>query len=84
MTDPLIELRELVLAEISEIRVTKGLADILIGPESVLLSDDLGLDSLDLATLIVSLQEKTQLDPFRSGFIMFRTVGELVDLFSAA
>lgn len=79
-----IELPELVLTEISKIRVGKGLPDLQITRETVLLGEGLGLDSLDLATLVVSLQEKTQTDPFRSGFIMFRTVGELIDLFATA
>lgn len=73
---------EFVSTEITQIRKSKGLPDIKIIQESVLLGHNLGLDSLDLATLIVTLQENTRHDPFRSGFIMFRTVGELVNLFS--
>ena len=48
------------------------------------LSDDSPLDSLDLATLIVTLEEETGLDPFRDGFVEFRTIGELAALYDKA
>jgi acyl carrier protein len=82
MADSFAYILEFVSIEITQIRKSKGLPDVGIIQESVLLGQNLGLDSLDLATLIVTLQEKTRHDPFRSGFVMFRTVGELVNLFS--
>jgi acyl carrier protein len=42
----------------------------------------LGIDSLDLATIVVQLTEATGEDPFQGGFIEFRTVGELTRLYS--
>ena len=73
---------DLVLSEIGVIRAGKNLSDTNITKDSILLSESLGMDSLDLATLVVCLEEKTGYDPFRSGFVMFHTVGELVDLFT--
>jgi acyl carrier protein len=48
-----------------------------------LLGSELQLDSLDLATIVVQLQEPTGFDPFADEFIEFRTIGELVALFEA-
>lgn len=74
--------RDLVLTEIAEIRTGKGLPPTEVTMDDLLLGEGLGLDSLDLATLVVSLEEKTGRDPFRAGFVMFQTVGELTDLFA--
>jgi acyl carrier protein len=51
-----------------------------ISKDTVLL--DCGLDSLDLATLIVILEEKTKRDPFSEGFKNFTTLDELVNLYT--
>jgi acyl carrier protein len=45
---------------------------------------DLPMDSLDLATLIVSLEINTGLDPFREGFKAFHNVGQLIELYESA
>ena len=45
---------------------------------------DLPMDSLDLATLIVSLEINTGLDPFREGFKTFHNVGQLIKLYESA
>ena len=47
------------------------------------LGAELPFDSLDLATLIVTLEEETGLDPFRAGFRDFATVGDLAALYEA-
>lgn len=73
---------DLVLAEIRQARASKGLPDADISTDSVLLGESLELDSLDLAMIVVSLEEQTGMTPFRDGFVMFRTVGELANLFS--
>jgi len=39
------------------------------------------LDSLDLAIIVVKLEEKTGKDPFKSGFIPFATIEELAKLY---
>ena len=46
-----------------------------------LLGAELPIDSLDLAVLVVELEELTGRDPFRDGFIEFRTIGELGRLY---
>jgi acyl carrier protein len=50
---------------------------------TLLLGSSLGIDSLDLATIVVQLTEATGKDPFRQGFIEFRTVGELARIYAA-
>jgi acyl carrier protein len=78
----MINAEELVWAELQALRESKGLSAIVFKPDSVLLGEALGLDSLDLATLVVTLEERTGRRPFDNGFVMFQTVGELVNLFS--
>lgn len=39
------------------------------------------LDSLDLAIIVVKLEEKTGKDPFKAGFIPFATIEELAKLY---
>ena len=52
-----------------------------ITPDLVLLDGPLDIDSLDLATLVVLLEEKTGKAPFSQGFVLFHTAGELAALF---
>lgn len=40
------------------------------------------IDSLDLATIVIEMEELTGRDPFRDGFSEFRTVGDLAKLFT--
>jgi acyl carrier protein len=40
------------------------------------------MDSLDLAVLVVELEERIGKDPFKDGFVNFRTAGELADLYA--
>jgi len=56
-------------------------------PERKLGDDDsltgtIGLDSLDLATTVVHLENELGVDPFRDGATPVRTVGELVVLYA--
>ena len=54
---------------------------------ALLLSSDLGLDSLDLAQTIVLLERSLGVDPFRaeaSGRPAIRTVGDLVAIYTEA
>jgi acyl carrier protein len=44
----------------------------------------LQLDSLDLAVLVVGLEQKLGIDPFRAGARPVQTVGELVELYRTA
>lgn len=52
--------------------------------DTAFLGGQLPIDSLDLATIVVELDTATGLDPFQLGFIEFRTVGELADLYASA
>ncbi|HEX6245212.1 MAG TPA: acyl carrier protein [Polyangiales bacterium] len=66
------------LAELAE---NKGASLPAINGGTQLLGGDLPIDSLDLATLVRELEEATGHDPFRDGFIDFKTVGELARLY---
>jgi hypothetical protein len=46
-----------------------------------ILGGELPVDSLDLAAVVVQLEEMTGGDPFKDGFIEFQTVGELASLY---
>ena len=46
------------------------------------LTGTVGLDSLDLATTVVHLENELGVDPFRDGAQPVRTVGELVELYA--
>ena len=67
---------------VSEALVAKGQGLRTVSAETALLGGDLNIDSLDLAGIVVSLSEITQKDPFAGGFIEFRTVGELAQLYA--
>lgn len=45
--------------------------------------DDLGIDSIALAVIVINLQDATGKDPFADGFRNFHTVQELADLFDS-
>ena len=47
------------------------------------LTGTIGLDSLDLAVLVVGLEQSLGVDPFRSGAAPVATFGQLVDLYVA-
>jgi acyl carrier protein len=66
------------LAAIAE---SKGLKAPAISADTRLLGGETGIDSLDLASLVVQLEEVTGHDPFKSGFVDFRTAGELARLY---
>jgi acyl carrier protein len=59
----------------------KGLPAQPVTADTLLLGSPLGIDSLDLAAIVVQLTEETGKDPFEDGFIDFRTVGELAKLY---
>lgn len=45
------------------------------------LTDSIGLDSLDLAVMVVSLEQELGADPFRAGAAPVASFGELVALY---
>jgi acyl carrier protein len=71
----------LIREELTQILTDKGSAVSDIKPDTLLLNGPLDIDSLDLATLVVVLEEKTGLTPFANGFVLFHTAGELAGLF---
>jgi acyl carrier protein len=75
---------ERVVTELQRILADKGETHGPITAASLLLDGDLAIDSLDLATLVVTLEEQTGREPFKAGFRMFTTVGELATLFDEA
>lgn len=76
-------LKNLIIEETRKIITEKGVDCPTITLNSEFLND-LPMDSLDLATLIVSLEISTGLDPFRDGFKTFHTVDELINLYTEA
>lgn len=72
---------DLIYAELTQMLTEKGVATGPIERDTQLLDGALDIDSLDLATLVVVLEEKTGLTPFANGFVLFHTAGELAKLF---
>ncbi len=77
-----INVYEFVCSELNRIRRGKGLEDISLNSDALILSENVGIDSLDLAILVISLEEATGKLPFKNGFVMFETIGELISLFT--
>jgi acyl carrier protein len=73
----------LVFEETSRILREKGAAVPALDSATAFLGGAMDFDSLDLATLIVALEERTGFDPFRAGFREFTTIGELASLYAA-
>ena len=70
------------IAEILNRRLSeRGIAMPALCSDMVLSGGELAIDSLDLATLVVELEERTGKDPFQNGFRAFTTVGELATLY---
>jgi acyl carrier protein len=67
--------------QLASIMTSKGLPAPKIAAGTQLLGGDLGIDSLDLAVLVSELESVIGHDPFRNGFIEFRTAGELAKLY---
>lgn len=68
---------------LNQILDAKGVPRVQLREEVAVLDGTLPIDSLDLAQIVIELQSATGKDPFRDGFIQFRTVGELARLFAA-
>jgi len=80
MTKP--EIYELICNRLQEAGRAKGAPTVPINSETAILGGQLAVDSLDLAGIVVELESLTGKDPFAGGFINFRTVGELTDLYA--
>ena len=75
------EIRRSIFSYIDKVREQKGLEVMKASDDTELIGEDTGLDSLDLAVLVTELEQKTGKDPFKEGFIMFRTVAEWAALY---
>jgi acyl carrier protein len=78
------QVREQIQKLVSEALLAKGFQTEKLTDNTLLLGGSLGIDSLDLAAIVVNLSEISQKDPFADGFIDFRTVGELAQLYAAS
>ena len=78
-----LRLEGLIIAELAAIVAEKGETLPAVGSSAVFLGSGLPVDSLDLAPLLVVLEQKLKVDPFRRGLRLFSTVGELAALYAA-
>ena len=67
---------------IGDVCESKGLPRRPVGERTDMLSGDLGIDSLDLASVVLQVEGETGRDPFAEGFVNFKTVGDLARLFA--
>ena len=77
------DLRQAIVDTINKIRTDLG-RDKLTPSDSDALTGELGLDSLDLAVLVVSLEKQLGVDPFRDGSATARTLAELTAVYEQA
>lgn len=83
MADSENDLRQTIVVTINKVRTDLG-REKLSPSDSDALTGELGLDSLDLAVLVVSLEKELGVDPFRDGSETARTLGELVAVYAKA
>ena len=62
-----------IVAIVNRVIEDKGERPVAIDPETPFLGGPLPIDSLDLATIVVELEAVAGTDPFKDGFIEFRT-----------
>lgn len=79
MTDAT-NIREAVCRTINRVRSDSG-RDAMEPQDSHALTGECELDSLDLAQLVVALEQALGVDPFRDGSATARTVGELIAVY---
>ncbi len=73
-------MNNLVMQTIREVMVENQRAEVDLTPMTRILAET-ELDSLDLAIVVVKLEEKLGKDPFKKGFVFFTTVEELARLY---
>lgn len=76
------QLITLIVRRAQQLLRDKGLKPVVLTESTHLLDGSIGIDSLDLAAIVVDLQNNTGKDPFENGFVPFSTMGELVDLYA--
>jgi hypothetical protein len=71
-----------IIGVVSEILREKGRREPQMAADTLLLGGPLGMDSLDLAVVVIRMGELTAKDPFENGFIDFRTIREMAELYA--
>jgi len=75
--------RDVVLAAVGRVCADKGRLQRPASDSEALGDGGLGLDSLDMATIVAELEIALQRDPFAEATPRFRTVGDLVALYES-
>jgi len=78
-----VRIRERIVEEIDDILGGRG-KDTRAWSDEDSLTQAMGLDSLDLAVLVVTLEGEWDVDPFRDGRSAARTLGQLTTAYEAA
>lgn len=76
--------RSAVLEAITQVLTDKGLSAELDDDGVDIGEEGLGLDSLDIATVVSLLDEELQLDPFADGEVEIGSLGQFIDLYERA
>jgi len=75
------ELVNFIIQRLLQIERDKGVQSSVFGENTSLMNGS--VDSLDLAALVVELQQATNRDPFRNGLVAFDSVGDLAGLYAS-
>lgn len=78
-----VSIEEQISATINQVLTQSGRPSRTFAADETLLGD-IGLDSLDLAEVVVTLEQKLGVDPFRQGAAGVRTFGDFVQSYSRA
>lgn len=78
------QVKSVIEETIRRIVVERGGAPGEMSGDTALLGGAVPIDSLDLATIVVELEGQFGVDPFKEGFIEFKTIDELAALYVAA
>jgi acyl carrier protein len=73
-------IRQTILATLAQVQTDRGRTPS-VPQDSDRLTQTLGFDSLDLAVIVVRLEQQLGCDPFREGRPLVATFGELVALY---
>ncbi|MEZ5143122.1 MAG: hypothetical protein R2726_11480 [Acidimicrobiales bacterium] len=76
--------RSAVLAAITQVLTDKGLPAELDDDGVELGEEGLGMDSLDIATVVALLDEDLEIDPFADGEVEIGSLGQFVALYERA
>jgi acyl carrier protein len=76
------EAQATIIQVVLEILQDKGRREPELGADTVLLGGQLGIDSLDLAVVVIRMGELAAKEPFENGFIDFRTIGDMAELYA--